>query len=319
MGKRAWNKVKQAEIEEQHSLKGDQDADGVDDINWVNGIISKITRQGVHVDLSSGMGRGIIPLDELSIEPHPVIHDVTPLGSVVTCEHIATKNRTAILSLKRPLLRRIWQKMHEFRRKNMVTKGIIVKALLTGIVVRFWGFHAVIPKNDYQGYLGREAIGKVINFRFRYVHWNEQRIIGSHRKALLSIHKDEFKLGDMIPVAVERITPHGVVCNAKYGIHAFLPITQVSHYYTRDLHKIFKEGQTIYAVIVDPNLEKGDLMISTKFLEPNPGDMLTNPKMVFKKAPELASVLIPPVLREMQRRQLEKAAHKAAHAGRFSH
>jgi small subunit ribosomal protein S1 len=317
MGKKAWNQVRKAEIEEQYALKGDQDADGVDDVNWVSGTVTKFTSEGVQVLLDDKLSVGLIPMDELSLDPFPVVHDVTPMGSAVKAEHITTKDGTPILSLKRPMLRHIWRRMHDYRRKHMVTQGIITKALLTGIVVRFWGFHCFIPKNEYQGYLGKEAVGKVINFRFRYVHWNEQRIIGSHRAALLTVHQDEFKMGAVVPVEVERVFPHGVVGATRYGIPVFLPIAEVSHFQTTDLTRIFKEGQVIHAMVLEPNLAKGDIILSTKYLEPNPGDILTNPQMVFEKAPELAHVLIPPVLRELERRKQEQAAFRAVRRSSF--
>src|SRR3546814_3409959 len=94
MGKRAWNKVKKAEIEEQFSLKGDQDADGVSDITWVTGIVRNVTTEGVQVDLDNDMGEGLIRFYELSIDQHPIAHDVAPIGSTIKCEHIEDRKST---------------------------------------------------------------------------------------------------------------------------------------------------------------------------------------------------------------------------------
>lgn len=43
------------------------------------------------------------------------------------------------------------------------------------------------------------------------------------------------------------------------------------------------------ALILDVNTERGLISLSTKALEPEPGDMLKNPQKVYEKAEEMAA------------------------------
>ena len=42
-------------------------------------------------------------------------------------------------------------------------------------------------------------------------------------------------------------------------------------------------------MIIDLDSERGRISLSTKALEPEPGDMLTDPQKVFSKAEEMAA------------------------------
>lgn len=42
-------------------------------------------------------------------------------------------------------------------------------------------------------------------------------------------------------------------------------------------------------MIIDLDAERGRISLSTKQLEPNPGDMLRDPKLVYEKAEEMAA------------------------------
>jgi len=43
-------------------------------------------------------------------------------------------------------------------------------------------------------------------------------------------------------------------------------------------------------MIIDLDAERGRISLSTKALEPEPGDMLTNPQKVFDRAEEMAAL-----------------------------
>ncbi|MEM9977693.1 MAG: 30S ribosomal protein S1, partial [Cyanobacteria bacterium P01_D01_bin.2] len=61
----------------------------------------------------------------------------------------------------------------------------------------------------------------------------------------------------------------------------------------------------IKVMIIDLDAERGRISLSTKQLEPEPGDMVKNPDIVFEKAEEMA---------ERYRQQLLKAAEAEAAA-----
>jgi small subunit ribosomal protein S1 len=69
-----------------------------------------------------------------------------------------------------------------------------------------------------------------------------------------------------------------------------LHITQISHERITSIDTLLREGDSLKAMVldVDGRRSRGRLSLSTKSLEPSPGDMLRDKQLVFDKAEETA-------------------------------
>jgi len=54
-------------------------------------------------------------------------------------------------------------------------------------------------------------------------------------------------------------------------------------------HNVLNVNDQMKVMIIDLDSERGRISLSTKALEPEPGDMLTDPQKVFSKAEEMAA------------------------------
>ncbi|MEO1299067.1 MAG: S1 RNA-binding domain-containing protein, partial [Cyanobacteria bacterium J06636_16] len=72
-------------------------------------------------------------------------------------------------------------------------------------------------------------------------------------------------------------------------------------------HSVFNVNDEIKVMIIDLDAERGRISLSTKQLEPEPGDMVKNPDLVFDKAEEMAERY-----REQLRKKAEAEAAEAA-------
>ena len=54
-------------------------------------------------------------------------------------------------------------------------------------------------------------------------------------------------------------------------------------------HSVFNVNDEIKVMIIDLDAERGRISLSTKQLEPEPGDMVKNPDLVYDKAEEMAA------------------------------
>ena len=95
------------------------------------------------------------------------------------------------------------------------------------------------------------------------------------------------KLGQLVDGTVAAFKPYGLFIDIG-GIHALLHISMVSQLPVEDLTKIFQLRGWVRAIITNLDVEKGRVTISTKELEPQPGDMLKDTIFVYKNAEAIA-------------------------------
>ena len=84
-----------------------------------------------------------------------------------------------------------------------------------------------------------------------------------------------------------------------------LHVSQISHDHVATIDKVLAPGDKIKVLVLTHDRERGRISLSTKKLEPTPGDMLRNPAAVFERADEMAA----------QFRALMKEAEAAAREG----
>ena len=73
------------------------------------------------------------------------------------------------------------------------------------------------------------------------------------------------------------------------GISGLLHISQISYDRIDDLETVLQVNTVVKCMIIDHDKANGRIALSTKTLEPEPGDMIKNPTKVFEMAEETAA------------------------------
>jgi len=79
-----------------------------------------------------------------------------------------------------------------------------------------------------------------------------------------------------------------------------LHISEISHDHIDTPHSVFNVNDEVKVMIIDLDAERGRISLSTKQLEPDPGDMVKNPQVVYDKAEEMAAKYREQVLSQQQ-------------------
>jgi small subunit ribosomal protein S1 len=87
---------------------------------------------------------------------------------------------------------------------------------------------------------------------------------------------------------VRGIKPYGAFIDIG-GVSGLLHISEISHDHVDTPHSVFNVNDEVKVMIIDLDAERGRISLSTKQLEPNPGDMIRDPKLVYEKAEEMAA------------------------------
>lgn len=213
---------------------------------------------------------------------------------------------TLVLSLKAMYINKSWN------RANMVgeQKGIIE----LNVVERCKGGYR-LQMGDLMAYLPRSLVHPSVNFEISIgdrlpvklieVNQSKKRLICSNREALIedsSIRVDisSLEVGDIVEGYVNNITKFGAFMDLGTNT-GLLHISQISSERITSIHGVFNIGEKIKSMVLAVDRESGRISLTTKKLEPYPGDMLRNRGEVMLQAEDMAK----------QFRQRISAAEKA--------
>ena len=147
-------------------------------------------------------------------------------------------------------------------------------------------------------------MGEDLPLKFLEVDEERNRLVLSHRRALVERKMNGLQVGEVVIGAVRGLKPYGAFIDIG-GVSGLLHISEISHDHIDTPNTVLNVNDEIKVMIIDLDAERGRISLSTKQLEPEPGDMVKNPEIVFEKAEEMA---------ERYRQQLLKAAEAEAAA-----
>ena len=116
---------------------------------------------------------------------------------------------------------------------------------------------------------------------------------------------EDLSRGDVIDGLVKALKPYGAFVEVG-GMSGLLHISQISMDRINDLEKVLQPGQKIKCMIIDHDKVNGRIALSTKTLEPEPGDMIKDPERVYEMAEETARVYLEK--QEAERKKREASA-----------
>ena len=138
--------------------------------------------------------------------------------------------------------------------------------------------------------------------KFLEVDEDRNRLVLSHRRALVERKMNRLEVGEVVIGAVRGLKPYGAFIDIG-GVSGLLHISEISHDHIDTPHSVFNVNDEIKVMIIDLDAERGRISLSTKQLEPEPGDMVKNPDLVYDKAEEMAAKYREKMLQKSQPRE----------------
>jgi len=133
-----------------------------------------------------------------------------------------------------------------------------------------------------------ELVADFLPLKFLEVDEERNRLVLSHRRALVERKMNRLEVGEVVLGTVRGIKPYGAFIDIG-GVSGLLHISEISHEHIETPHTVLNVNDQMKVMIIDLDAERGRISLSTKALEPEPGDMLTDPQKVFEKAEEMAA------------------------------
>lgn len=255
----------------------------------VPGTVFSMEPRGALIDIGAKTA-AYIPIQEMSINrvdaPSEVLQsEETREFFILTDEN---EDGQLTLSIRRIEYMRAWERVRQLQAEDATVRSLVFATNRGGALVRIEGLRGFIPGSHISTRQAKEdLVGQELPLKFLEVDEDRNRLVLSHRRALVERKMNGLEVGEVVVGSVRGIKPYGAFIDIG-GVSGLLHISEISHDHIDTPHSVFQVNDELKVMIIDLDADRGRISLSTKQLEPEPGDMLKNRDLVFEKAEEMA-------------------------------
>mmetsp|Transcript_6732 Transcript_6732/g.9707 ORF Transcript_6732/g.9707 Transcript_6732/m.9707 type:complete len:395 (-) Transcript_6732:213-1397(-) len=257
----------------------------------VPGTIVQYDNGGCIVDIGA-KASAFLPTGEASLfqSQGDTIEALVDLDTEMNFQIISEEdeNGQLLVSVRRIQYREAWEKVQAKQVEDEVFEAKCIDVNRGGAICLVEGLRAFLPGSHLTGQLPTEdLIGQTLPLKFLEVNQEDNKLVVSNRKAVVEKQMSDLSRGDIIQGTVKALKPYGAFVEVG-GMSGLLHISQISYDRIDDLEKVLQPGLNVKCMIIDHDKVNGRIALSTKTLEPEPGDMLRDSSKVFELADETA-------------------------------
>lgn len=258
----------------------------------VRGTVIALESGGALIDIGAPTAI-FLPIWEMSINeidsPEEVLQVNETREFLIINDYDIEGNLMLSLSLRQLEKKLAWERVRQMQAENATVYARIFETHRVGVSVKVEGLRGCVLHSRLDTCKPKEElVGEEIPIKIVEVDEDCDRLFVSHRLALYPDGIKYLEVGQVVTGRVLALKPYGAFINIAV-INALLHIAEISHADFDKPESIFKVDDEIKAMIISIDVEKVRVSLSTKALEPEPGDMLKNPQKVYEKAEEMAA------------------------------
>jgi small subunit ribosomal protein S1 len=256
----------------------------------VAGTVFSLEPRGALIDIGAKTS-AYIPIQEMSINRIEGPEEVLQSNETREFFILADENEDGqlTLSIRRIEYMRAWERVRQLQKEDATIYSEVFATNRGGALVRVEGLRGFIPGSHISTRKAKEElVADFLPLKFLEVDEERNRLVLSHRRALVERKMNRLEVGEVVLGTVRGIKPYGAFIDIG-GVSGLLHISEISHEHIETPHTVLNVNDQMKVMIIDLDAERGRISLSTKALEPEPGDMLTDPQKVFDKAEEMAA------------------------------
>jgi len=256
----------------------------------VAGTVFSIEPRGALIDIGAKTA-AYIPIQEMSInrvdQPEEVLQNNETREFFILADE--NEDGQLTLSIRRIEYMRAWERVRQLQAEDATVRSLIFATNRGGALVRIEGLRGFIPGSHISTRKPKEElVGEELPLKFLEVDEDRNRLVLSHRRALVERKMNKLEVGEVVIGVVRGIKPYGAFIDIG-GVSGLLHISEISHEHIETPHNVFNVNDEVKVMIIDLDAERGRISLSTKQLEAEPGDMVRDPQLVYDKAEEMAA------------------------------
>ena len=244
-------------------------------------------RGGYLMDIGDGknafLPRSEVWLDANATQRRPIGQGWVQLdvGQVHEALVLNVLNDAVNISIARAQKALAWERISQLAQFDATYLAKVIRVTETGARVSIENVAGFIPWShwqltDEQSLVRADLIGSTVKVKFLELDRKRERIVLSHRRWLVQSKMKDLQPGQLVKGKVERLLPYGSVIRLTDGLVGLLHISQISKAYVASPSDVFKIGDEVSAIVIKFELSDGSLSLSTKMMEAQPGEILTD-------------------------------------------
>ena len=255
----------------------------------ISGKVIAIESDGLYVDIG-GKAPGFMPKKECGLGVITNFKEKFSLGHEMEVLVIKEQNADGMVtvSARALILRQSWEKVSSSAKDGELIDVLINGFNRGGLTCDVDGLRGFIPRSQLEdGQDHQSFVGKTLKVAFLEVNPESRKLVLSEKKALLVSKLTSLKLGQLIEGEVLAVKPYGFFVDLG-GASGLLHQSSLTNGSIRNLREIFREGETIKALITQIDLEKGRIGLNTALLENSAGELIIDKEKVMREASDRA-------------------------------
>ena len=256
----------------------------------VKGTVFALEPKGAMIDIGAKTA-AFMPMQEVSINRVEGLSDVLQPSESREFFIMTEENEDGqlALSIRRIEYQRAWERVRQLQKEDATIYSEVFATNRGGALVRVEGLRGFIPGSHISARKIKEDLeGEYLPLKFLEVDEERNRLVLSHRRALVEKKMNRLEVGEVVVGSVKGIKPYGAFIDIG-GVSGLLHISEISHEHIETPHNVLNVNDQMKVMIIDLDSDRGRISLSKKALEPEPVDMLTDPQKVFNKAEEMAA------------------------------
>ena len=251
----------------------------------ISGKVIAIESDGLYVDIG-GKAPGYMPKNECGLGVITNFKEKFSIGLEMEVLVIKEQNADGMvtISARALILRQSWEKVSSSAKNGELIDVLINGFNRGGLTCDVDGLRGFIPRSQLEeGQDHQTCVGKTIKVAFLEVNPETRKLVLSEKKARLVSKLATLELGQLIEGEILAVKPYGFFVDLG-GASGLLHQSSITNGSIRTLREIFREGETIKALISEIDLEKGRIGLNTALLENSAGELIIDKEKVMQEA-----------------------------------
>ena len=245
----------------------------------VNGTVFALESKGAMIDIGAKTA-AFMPLQEVSINRVEGLSDVLQPGEIREFFIMSEENEDGqlALSIRRIEYQRAWERVRQLQKEDATIYSEVFATNRGGALVRVEGLRGFIPGSHISTRKPKEElVADFLPLKFLEVDEERNRLVLSHRRALVERKMNRLEVGEVVVGTVRGIKPYGAFIDIG-GVSGLLHISEISHEHIETPHSVLNVNDQMKVMIIDLDAERGRISLSPRLLSRNPATCSPTPR-----------------------------------------
>ncbi|KAK9868110.1 hypothetical protein WJX84_010105 [Apatococcus fuscideae] len=259
--------------------------------DMIMGVVTHTDKRGAYVDVGGKMS-AFVQTEDITLGPLQKASQILAPGMrrqfmVVT----KRMDDASYLSIKNLELDLVWERAKQMADLKAVVPVTVDSQQRAGFLCSFQDLPTLTAFMPASHSPETDIVGKKIDVKIIDCLKENNRLIVSNRavRSSSSVVRS-CKVGQVLEAVIRSIQPYGAFLELDGNFTGLLHISNVSQDRVSRMDSVMNVGDKIKAMVIMNENDGTRVSLSTKALEPQPGDMLKNPGLVYEKAEEMAAL-----------------------------